>query len=139
MCSRVKKGEGASRYKKIVYGSGIQMAMQGYSNKWDRVSGPDGLLKAIQTTYAVGTIDRLKLTIEGKRTMSSLQDKIMCGSQEERMRAAKTLLNITKEDEHLCTVLRKSSDFRKAMEQAFSYGDKELNVVLKQVRRQVYK
>ncbi len=122
---------------------GMQMSMQGRASKWDKTMEPEGLMRT-KAPFVEGTIEnRLRITIDGRNALSAIGKKLSGRDPEERMWAARTLLSIVQTDGHLCSFLRESGgsaamSFRRDLDRAFSKGDKELNPVLREVRRRVY-
>lgn len=104
----------------------------------------DSLTDVKSIRFVEGTsANRLRMTIEGHLALGSLCRKLKGKSPEERMWAARTLVEITDRDGHLNDYLREyggseAGTFREALGRAFSVGDKELNGVLKQLRKNVY-
>lgn len=103
----------------------------------------EGLMKP-EAPFVVGTpANRYRMTIEGRNNMSELCRKLTSKSSEDRMWAAQSLQKILNRDGHLCAYLREQGgsvamSFQNALDKAFSVGDKELNKVLKNIRKTVY-
>jgi len=109
-----------------------------------KLAGPDGLMKTDMIPYIVGRDgNRLTLTPEGARALATLLLGIRSKDANERMYAARTLSQLIYREDNLRTYLRESVEhparqFGIELNKAFSIGDKELNVVLKQIRRRAY-
>jgi len=109
-----------------------------------QLAGSEGLMKIDMIPYVVGTGEnRHTMTAEGARALATLLKGIRSKDGNERIYAARTLSKILDRDMYLTTYLRESTEhparqFGIELNKAFSIGDKELNVVLKQIRRAAY-